>query len=281
MRGIREGIQSVWVACVVLAGGVGAAQAPASPPTAAERGFDHSHAAWTAVLERRVHAGGLVDYRGLRRERAAFDAYLAELEAVQAEQMAAWKPQQREAYWINAYNAYAIQLVLDEEPERSIKELGGLFSSVFDHAFIPLQHLSPDHDEPLSLGELEHEVLYPRSRTPLFHFAIVCASTSCPELLDRAYTAERLDRQLAARARAFLADPAKNDQRAIGGKLRISKIFDWAEDELEQYPGGIRAILREYGPETWTADDAFATVRLKYRSYDWSLNRWTPKDSNR
>ncbi|MBC8329458.1 MAG: DUF547 domain-containing protein [Planctomycetes bacterium] len=231
------------VVCVLMSGGTLGAQAAAS--------FDQDHADWTEILASRVHDGGLVDYRGLRRDRRAFDAYLAALESVTAEDLQGWSAPQRQAFWINAYNAFAAQLVLDHAPEESIREL----------------------------GELEHDILAKQSGTPLFHFAAVCASTSCPALRPAAYTGAELDRQLEARARLFLADPAKNDPRVVGGRLPVSKIFDWAEDEWGQYPGGVRAILREFGPASWTEDAAFAAARLKYRSYDWSLNRWSPKDS--
>lgn len=261
------------MACALLAAG-GTAPAQAVPS------FDHGYRAWSAILAERVHEGGLVDYDGLRRDRAGFDAWLTSLEAVPAADFAAWPVAQREAFWINAYNGYAIQLVLDHAPKKSIRDLGGLFSSVFAKEFIPLGHLHGRPGERLSLGEIEHQILARESPSPLFHFAIVCASASCPELRPAAYTGDGLEQQLADRARKFLADPTRNAPRIRGGVLRVSKIFDWAEDELGQYPGGIRQLLADLGPATWTSDPALGKVRLKYLDYDWKLNAWKPaKDS--
>ena len=262
------------VASLLLGGAAGAQQATASD-------FDHQHAAWTALLADTVHPGGLVDYPALALRRAELDAYLSGLQAVTVEHYRDWTATEREAYWINAYNAYTVQLVLDHWPVASIKDLGGFFSSVFSKRYIPLQHLARSEAEAevhgrkaLSLGELEHGVLGRIARRPLFHFAIVCASRSCPELRASAYTAAELDEQLAAQARQFLADPTKNDTRIVDRRLRVSRIFDWSEDELQTYPGGIRGLLKTFGPATLGDDPELADVRLRYRDYDWSLNLW-------
>lgn len=266
------------VVAILLGGVVQAQEATASF-------FDHEHAAWTAVLEARVHEGGLVDYQGLAKDRSGLDGYLKDLEGVTAKEFASWTGVQREAFWINAYNAYAIQLILDHQPVDSIRDIGGWFSSVFDKRFIPLQHLvavdkraEASRRKRLSLGEVEHEILFPVSRTPLFHFAIVCASTSCPELRKEAYTAAKLDAQLAEQARTFLADASRNEQRLRKGRLYLSKIFDWAEDEFATYPGGIRRIWRDFGPSSVVEDADFPKAKFKYLDYDWSLNAWLPKD---
>lgn len=249
--------------------------APSAPSSAVAPAFDHAHAAWSALLRDFVHPGGLVDYAGLAGRRAEVDAYLEVLRAVRAADFAAWTAPQREAFWINAYNAWTIALILDHPEARSIRDLGGLLSSVFDRRFVPLQHLTGGR-KPLSLGEVEHAVLGRSARTPLFHFAIVCASRSCPELRAEAYDAARLDEQLAAQARVFLADATKNDGAIRDGRLAVSKIFDWSRDELERYPGGIRALLRDFGPPAVAQDPALAQVKLKHRDYDWTLNAWIP-----
>jgi hypothetical protein len=243
--------------------------------------FDHEHAIWGGLLQRFVHDGGLVDYQGLAKQRVALNRYLRGLEAVTPREFAKWSNAQREAFWINAYNAYAVRLILDNYPVDSIKDLGGFFSSVFSKEFIPLQRLAgvdrrskAGGSDKLTLGEVEHDILAQISKKPLFHFAIVCASRSCPELLNQAYSAEKLEQQLQRQARAFLADASKNNQRVEGSKLRISKIFDWAEDELETYPGGIRGLIKDFGPASVVNAANFAEVKWKYRDYDWSLNEW-------
>jgi hypothetical protein len=218
----------------------------------------------------------LVDYRGLAKRRGALDAYLANLEAVKASEYTAWQVTQREAFWINAYNAYTVRLILDNYPVESIRDLGGFFSPVWKKRHIPLQHLSPGHRRVLSLDEVEHGILADISRQPLFHFAIVCASTSCPELRAEAYVAAELDGQLAAAGRRFLGDETKNEARKRDGRLHLSKIFDWSEDELVAFPGGIRGLLQKYGPEEMRWASRASELPIAYLDYDWSLNEWIP-----
>jgi hypothetical protein len=275
-------LQLLLVAAVLFGGRALPAQESAIPSKAAAASiFDHQHAAWTKLLADFVHDKGLVDYRGLAKRRVEFNQYLRSLETVTAKEFASWQPLQREAFWINAYNAYAIRLILDNYPVDSIKDLGGFFSSVFSKEFIPLQHLATvdprseaGSKDKLTLGEVEHDILANISKKPLFHFAIVCASWSCPELLNRAYAADSLVTQLEAQTRLFLADASKNHQQIVGGKLRVSKIFDWAEDELNTYPGEIRGLIKDFGPASVTKDPALGKVKFKYRDYDWSLNEW-------
>jgi len=277
---------------VLLLAGVGASawsqnaqQAPIQETTAST-GFDQSHGAFDLLLKAFVKPDGLVDYQGMLKRRAELDRYLASLQAVTVTEFAKWTGIEREAYWINAYNAFTLRLILDNYPVDSIKDLGGLCSSVFSKEFIPLAHLAQVDQRSevstrgkLSLGEVEHDILAHVSRTPLFHFAIVCASWSCPQLRNEAYTAAKLDQQLAAQTRQFLADETKNDITLQKGRYRVSKIFDWAEEELEDYPGGIRTLLKKFGPASVTEDPGFASAKLKYRDYDWSLNEWkSPED---
>jgi Protein of unknown function, DUF547 len=258
-----------------------AAMSPQTEAVSSRVEFDQSHGVFNGLLKEYVHAAGMVDYKGLAQKRATLDGYLASLQAVTSKMLNSWTPAEQQAFWINAYNGFTLQLILDNYPVDSIKNLGGFFSSVFSKRYIPLQHLSHRHSKKLSLGEIEHEILFKQGRGPMFHFAIVCASASCPELRPEAFVGQKLDAQLADQARLFLADASKNDQTVQGGRLRISKIFDWSEDELDTFKGGIRALLSKYGPPEIGRVLAKNKVKLKYRSYDWNLNEWhPPKNSN-
>ncbi|HEX9793863.1 MAG TPA: DUF547 domain-containing protein [Planctomycetota bacterium] len=257
--------------------GLGDPLAPAAP-TPAGAGVEFDHSAFTALLEEFVEPSGLVDYAGWQaRGRERLDAYLRSQQEVSAAGFAGWSPPARDAFWINAYNAWTVRLILGDYPVDSIKDLGGFLSSVFSKRFVPLQHLSPRHRKPLSLGEIEHEILAAGAAAPEFHFGIVCASRSCPPLRREAYVASRLEAQLADQARRFLADPRRNDSRPAGGTLRISKIFDWAEDDFAARPGGVRGLLRDFGPLEMLGAAGAAPVRIRYRDYDWSLNAWRPE----
>jgi len=163
----------------------------------------------------------------------------------------------RLAFWINAYNILAIKTVLDYWPLQSIKDAGGLFSPVWNK---PVAVVA---GKMRSLHEIEHEILRPMGE-PRIHFAIVCASVSCPDLRIEAYDASRLNQQLDAQVIAFLSRPFKG-LTLQGGRMRISKIFDWFEDDF-QARGGVRAFVLQYRP------DMPSGARLAHLDYDWSLN---------
>ena len=240
--------------------------------------FDQTHARWTKVLKANVK-GPLFDYAAVAKDPSELKAYLAELESVTPEALAGWTREQRYAYWINAYNAYTIQLIVDNLPLKSIRDLSGSFglSSVFDKAWIPLEpHHPKGKKKKLSLNDIEHEILRPRFEDARVHAAVNCASWSCPPLLGEAFVAARLEKQLDAQMRAFVADRDRNVFDRGKKVARISKIFDWFRSDFDRDAGSVRAYLLKYASEE---DAAFLRdAKLRHVDYDWKLNA-VEKDS--
>src|SRR5262252_7108738 len=141
--------------------------------------FDASHGAWSALLARRV-SDGWVDYAGWKRaDQPALESYLARLEQIDRSCFDRFSNAERLAFWINAYNAYTVRIILDHYPVKSIRSIGLLPMAAFRTSFIRL----PAHrGGSLSLGELENEILRREFHEPRVHFAINCASRSCPAL---------------------------------------------------------------------------------------------------
>ena len=247
---------------------------PASTGQAAPApAFDHTHAAWTAVLAKHVE-GDLFDYAALKQDRAGLDAYLAQLQAVTPAQERSWTKEQRFAFWINVYNAFTIHKVVESYPLDSIKDLNtGLLgiNSVFDKDFIPLAAHDPEgENEPLSLNDVEHGILRARFADARVHAAINCASASCPPLRDEAFVADRLEEQLDAQMTAFVNDPKRNVFDVEKGRLRLSKIFDWFEKDFERDAGSVREYVARYAPEERRA--FVRSAKITHLDYDWSLN---------
>ena len=142
---------------------------------------------------------------------------------------ATWTAQERLAYWINAYNAFTIQLIVNNYPVASIQDLHPkayipLVNSVWHQPFFNIG------GQPMTLHAIEHKILRVQFDEPRIHFAIVCASKSCPALLNEAYTAKQLEEQLTRQANAFLADNFRNK---IGrSTLHLSKIFSWFKEDF-------------------------------------------------
>ncbi len=163
----------------------------------------------------------------------------------------------RLAFYINAYNIYAIKMVIDHLPLESIRDAGSLFSPVWG------KEAGSIGGQPVTLDEIEHEILRPMGE-PRVHFAIVCASLSCPNLRPEAFTAEKLEQQLDDQTRSFLQESSKG--LAVEGNMgRVSQIFDWFGDGFEA-AGGVESFVRRYR-------ELPAGSRLRPDlPYDWSLN---------
>jgi hypothetical protein len=243
----------------------------ASAPAAAEcsGGFDQEHSAWTALLKQYV-SGGSVNYNGLHSGgKAALQSYLGSLEGVCREEYGGWNNRQKLSFWINAYNAYTVKLIVDNYPTKSIMKIGGREGAAFDQRFIPLQRLE---GKQLSLNDLENKIIRPRFRENRVHFALNCASKSCPPMRPEAYTATALDRQLGAQARAFIRDSKMNRYDAATHTLHLSHIFEWYGEDFQRGDSTVASFVGRYlGGDAEAAITAKAPA-IDYLDYDWSLN---------
>ena len=226
--------------------------------------------AWDLLLKRHV-ASGLVDYEGFRQDRAALDRYVVSLQDVQPSQLGSRQAQL--AFWINAYNANVVKGVLDHYPITSVKEVKGFFDRLRYRVAGRELTLNEIEGEGRALGDWR------------VHFAVVCASSSCPLLRAEAYAEERLDAQLTEQTRQFLDNPQRG-LRIEGGTLWVSKIFDWyttdfiPTKELGLFrrltPEKLLPVLAPYlTPEVQRAVRQ-QTLELRFMEYDWSLNAQRP-----
>lgn len=197
----------------------------------------------------------LIDYEALRLN-GAINRLAAELSAFNVDRLQTRDEQL--AFYINAYNILAIKVVLDNWPVKSIKDAGSFFSPVWDKDAGQLA------GRRVTLGEIEHKILRPMGE-PRIHFAIVCASVSCPDLRAEPYLAEDLNRQLDDQSRNFLDNVAKGLRRD-GSVYRVSKIFDWFEEDFVAQ-GGVVEFVRSYKTEV----PSHAKVKADL-PYDWQLN---------
>jgi hypothetical protein len=236
----------------VLALGLSTGVAPATCPP-----VDQSHAQWTALLQRWVQ-DGRVDYAGLEQSgRAALDAYLAGLSNACATDYERWTSAERIAFWLNAYNAATVRLILDHYPIASIRKIGWLPGAAFREKLLPMPGLKGGT---VSLDDIEHGTLRSSFREPRIHFALVCAARSCPALRSEAYRGADLDRQLDDQARQFLHDPRKNRVDPATRTLRLSPIFKWFRGDFEADSGSLPRYLARYLGD------------VEFLDYDWSLN---------
>ena len=211
--------------------------------------FDHS--TWDALLKENVSAAGTVNYQALKSKEDRLDLYLKYLstrvpgkETPRAEAM---------AYWINAYNAFTIKLILNNYPVASIMNLHG--GKAWDVKWIELAGNS------YSLNQIEHDILRKKYPDPRIHFAVNCAAVSCPPLMNRAWTADNLESALERQTSFFINDSKYNQIEE--SKVRLSKIFEWYKQDF----GDLLSFVRTYSKQ-----DVGEKAKVKFNEYDWKLN---------
>ncbi|HIJ56889.1 MAG TPA: DUF547 domain-containing protein [Deltaproteobacteria bacterium] len=212
-------------------------------------------------LLRRYVKDGVVDYAGFKRNEARLDQYLKVLENTKTESL---DRNDQFAFYVNAYNAWTIKLILSGYPGiDSIKDLGNLLKSPWKKKIARID------GDIVTLDHIEHNVLRPRYKDPRVHFAINCASKSCPPLISEPYNGAVLEQQLDAVVRAFLNDRKQN--RLEGNTLYASKIFKWFEDDFNK---DIMGFFLKYTEGAFRKDLAANRdkIRIKFLDYDWSLN---------
>ena len=228
--------------------------------------FDHTHGAWSALLQRWTSDGG-VDYAGFQQEgRAPLEAYLKKLSETCAIDYEKWSREQRLAFWINAYNAFTVKLIVDHYPISSIRKIGWLPAAAFRRQFIPMPGLK---GAVISLDDIENGTLRADFREPRIHFALVCASKGCPALPREAYRASDLNRQLDRQAKSFLSDVSKNRFDPATNTLHLSPIFKWFKADFEVVAGSVPAYAARYLDDPGIGNPG---VTIAYTKYNWSLN---------
>ncbi len=211
-----------------------------------------SHDVFDKLLKKNVSARGKVNYNNLKAEEAKLDGYLKALDANPP--ASGWSKSKKMAYWINAYNAATIKLILKNYPVSSITKLHG--GKPWDHKWIPLG------GKTYTLNNIENDILRPVYKDARIHFAVNCAAKSCPPLLNRAWTEGNLNSYLEKQTKAFINDPSQNTISADA--VEISKIFEWYSADF----GNIITYLNKY-----------SNVKIKpgakvtYKDYNWSLNK--------
>lgn len=249
--------------------------------------FDHSYSGYAVVLKTYVKSGG-VEYAALQKNRKPLDQFIQEIGTVNSTEYAKWSREQQLAFWINAYNAWILRIVIDHYPisrnrltglvfpENSVQQIDGVWGNI--------QMQSPAGK--VSLNDMEHKILRGQFMQPRIHFAIVCASLGCPPLKKEPYTPDQIYDQLEDSARKFATDRSRVKMDQAARRIDISQIFKWFSEDFAGFSddqwrheysvekAGPLAFLSRYFP----ADDALflkaGPVDVTYLPYDWSLNEW-------
>ncbi|WP_297335569.1 DUF547 domain-containing protein [Algoriphagus sp.] len=221
-----------------------------------------NHQLWDQLVKKHVRPDGLVDYPGFIKDKVQLEKYL-QLLSENAPDRKTWTREEQLAYWINAYNAFTVKLISDNYPVESIRDLGPklkipLIKDVWHYKFFKIG------GEESSLDEIEHGILRKEFEEPRIHFAINCASISCPRLHNEAFVPEKINEQLDFVARQFINDPQRN--KIAKDQIELSSIFSWFKGDFTK-KGSLIDFLNQYSKVKISPN-----ASIKHLDYNWSLN---------
>lgn len=229
------------------------------------------HAALDRLLARFVNDEGRVDYAGLKQHTdSVLVPYLKQLAATDPANLPSREA--RLAFWINAYNAYALQQVADHYPVENIwgTTPGPSKPSKDESPF--KQKIAEVADTTRSLDEIEHQIIRVRFDEPRIHYAVNCAAASCPPLRQEAYAGPRLNAQLDDQARAFLHDDTKNRVPAGEDRIVLSRILKWFQEDFGPSTDALQRATAPYFEAPVRERLKQADYEVDFLPYDWSLN---------
>ncbi|MCX2718138.1 DUF547 domain-containing protein [Lentiprolixibacter aurantiacus] len=216
-----------------------------------EKSTTISHKLWGELLEKHVDEHGNVDYYSFRKNIDILDKYLQYLAL--NEPLDNWSRADSLAYYINLYNAATVKLILQHYAVGSIQEIkqpwGRKWIRVGEHE--------------LSLNQIEHKILR-KMHEPRIHFAINCASASCPKLLNIPFAAQNIEEQLEQATHAFINDPQKNQINP--DSIVLSALFKWYKNDFTEN-GSLLGYISRYTGISYPKN-----AKIKYLKYNWSLN---------
>ena len=212
--------------------------------------FDHT--IWNDLLHSFVNDQGIVNYEGFNKEQSKLNSYLNQLSETPPE--ASWNSDSTLAFWINAYNAYTVKLILNNYPVNSIKDI----KDPWNQRFIPIG------EKWYTLNDIEHRIIR-KMGEPRIHFALVCAAMSCPKLYNKAFNPNTLNEDLTKLTQEFLADSSKNE--ISQNSIKLSKIFKWYGKDFKTKDQDLIDFLNQYSEVK-----ILPKAKKSFKDYNWKLN---------
>ena len=229
---------------------------PAEPTEAT---FDHVQ--FDRLLSAYVDDNGGVDYVALKQNQVPLMSYIELLASVPFEQLSR---NERLTLLINAYNAFTLQLILENMPVKSIKDIpeqqrwSHVRWKVGSHTW--------------SLNQIEHEQIRPKFKDPRIHFALVCAAVGCPPLRNEAFQSDRLEAQLEDQARQVHMDPRWFQYDKTKDRVKLTSLYKWYGGDFEQDAGTVLEFAARYSEPLRRRLAGSKLPLITWLHYDWSLN---------
>lgn len=213
-----------------------------------------NHKDWDELVKMYVSENGRVNYSGFKSNINKLKSYLDYLSQHPVKEN--WSKNEQLAYWFNLYNASTVYLIASQYPIKSITNLEN--GKPWDKKFIQ------SGDKTYSLNDIENVIVRPNFKEPLVHVAFNCAAVSCPNLLNEAFVADRIELQLEKQAKKWINDSSKN--KLSEDKMEVSKIFEWYKDDFTS-SGGVVGFINKYA-----STKVNSNAKTNFLEYNWELN---------
>lgn len=214
------------------------------------------HSILDRLLNAHVSSSGKVDYGAIKKKVDTLDKYLVQL--LNIAPASDWSKNERKAYYINAYNAYTLKFVLVKYPVKSVKDIKFSAKDIWNTRLVKLG------GKAYTLQQVEDDILR-RMGDARIHFAINCASYSCPRLWNHAYTADNVSSRMTKLTKEYINDEKHNI--ITPKKIKISKIFEWYADDFVKEGQTLIDFLNKYSDVKISPN-----AKIEYLPYNWSLN---------
>lgn len=211
---------------------------------------------YDGLLKKHVDSKGNVNYKSLKTDISKLASYLSYLEKTSPQKE--WSDNKTKAFWINAYNAYTLKLILENYPLKSIMSIQKKGKDAWNISFVKVG------GKKYTLNHIEHEILRKDFSDPRIHVGVNCASGSCPKLGNFAFTEENIDTELERLMTLFIND--KNRNKITEKKIQVSKIFEWFKGDFTKN-GSLIDYLNNY-----SSTKINKKAKIRFLEYDWSLN---------
>ncbi|MEO9569647.1 MAG: DUF547 domain-containing protein [Polaribacter sp.] len=208
------------------------------------------------LLQKHVTKDGIVDYKSFKTNETKLDDFISYLEKTSP--ASSWSENKQKAFWINAYNAYTIKLILGNYPLKSIMDIKEEGKTAWK---IPFAKVG---GKTYTLDHIEHQILRKDFSDPKIHVGVNCASGSCPKLGNTAFTEQNVEAELTRLMKDFVNDSSRN--KLSKKKVQISSIFDWFKDDFTKN-GSIIDFLNKYSDT-----EISSKAKISFLKYDWTLN---------
>jgi hypothetical protein len=222
----------------------------------AEQSHSELFNAVNSFLKKRVH-NNLVAYKAIKNNPKQINELVASFEKFDLRSLP--DTNSEKAFWINAYNILVISAVVTDYPIDSPMDVAGFFDKK--------KHLVAG--EELTLNGIENMKIRKKFDDPRIHFALVCAAVSCPPLINEAYFAEKLDKQLDERTKANLNDDLFIRFDKETKTVHLSEIFKWYKDDFVTDGKTLLQFVNQNRLQKIPED-----VSIDYYTYDWRLNEY-------